>query len=159
MASSVGWFGAVAATVALAVAGTVSSDEQTARAVYPALEVIAVYVLVPMSAASLVSGLVISLGGRWGLLEHYWVVTKLLINAVASGVLLLYLRTLKGLAGIARTAADIETVRSSSPVLHGGGALILLIAATGLSIYKPTGRTRYGWRKQRRARATSVPTD
>ncbi|MEV4422337.1 DUF2269 domain-containing protein [Patulibacter sp. NPDC049589] len=153
--SSVGWLGAVAATVALAIAGASSTDPQTVRAAYPALEVIGWYALVPLSIASLASGLVVSLGGRWGVFEHYWVVTKLLINVAASGVLLLYMQTLDGLARTAASAADLEAVRSYSPVLHAGGALALLLAATVLSIYKPRGRTRYGWRKQRR-RTSSV---
>ena len=33
-------------------------------------------------------------------------------------------------------------------ILHSGAALVLLLAATTLSVYKPRGVTRYGWRKQ-----------
>ena len=153
--SSVGWLGAVAATLVLAIAGVAGDDAQTVRAVYPALEVVGLYALVPLSLASLLSGLVISLAGKWGLLQHYWVVTKLVINLVASLVLLLYMQTLGALADAAGSAAELGAVRSASPVLHAGAALVLLIAAAILSVYKPAGRTRHGWRKEERLRAAS----
>lgn len=153
--ASVGWLGAVAATLVLAVAGVSSQDAQTVRAVYPALEVIGWYALVPLSLASLLSGLTVSLGGKWGLLQHYWVVMKLVINLVASVVLLLYMQTLGALADAAGSAAELSAIRSSSPVLHAGAALVLLLAAVILSVYKPAGRTRYGWRKQQSLRAAS----
>ena len=153
--ASVGWLGAVAATLVLAVAGVASSDVQTVRAVYPALEVVGWYALVPLSIASLLSGLTVSLGGKWGLLQHYWVVTKLIINLVASIVLLAYMQTLGALADTAGSAAELEAVRSSSPVLHASAALVLLLAAAILSVYKPAGRTRYGWRKQQELRAAA----
>ena len=153
--SSVGWLGAVAATLVLAVAGVVSQDVQTVRAVPPALELVGWYALVPLSFASLLSGLVISLGGTWGLLQHYWVVAKLVINLVASTVLLLYMQTLGALADAAGAAAGPGAVRSSSPVLHAGAALVLLLAAAVLSVYKPAGRTRRGWRaREARPRPT-----
>ena len=97
----------------------------------------------------------ISLAGKWGLLQHYWVVTKLVINLVASVVLLLYMQTLGALAETAGSAAELSAIRSSSPVPHAGAALVLLVAAAILSIYKPAGRTRYAWRKQQSLRAAA----
>jgi hypothetical protein len=44
--------------------------------------------------------------------------------------------------------ADLAEVRNPSPVIHAGGALVLLLIATALSVYKPRGMTRYGWRRQ-----------
>jgi hypothetical protein len=35
-----------------------------------------------------------------------------------------------------------------SPSLHAVLALLLLLVATVLAVYKPKGMTRYGWRKQ-----------
>ena len=54
-------------------------------------------VLVPLSLASLATGLVCSLGSVWGLFRHYWVLFKLAINLVATIVLLLYMQTLEHL--------------------------------------------------------------
>ena len=91
--SSVGWLGAVAVFLALAVAGLTSQDAQTVRAAYLAMELTGWFVLVPLSLASLLTGLVQSLGTAWGLFRHYWVLFKLLINVVATIVLLLYMQT------------------------------------------------------------------
>ena len=155
--SSVGWLGAVACVLALAVAGLASEDAQTVRAVYPAMEVAAWYVLLPLALASLLTGVVQGLGTKWGLFRHYWVVIKLGINLLATVVLLLYLETLGSLADAAATSsgADLSGVRSASPVLHAGAALLLLVVATVLAVYKPRGVTRYGWRKQQEQRAAS----
>jgi len=43
-------------------------------------------------------------------------------------------------------------VRTASPVLHAAAALLLLLVATVLAVYKPRGMTRYGQRKQQRAK-------
>jgi uncharacterized membrane protein len=152
VASSVGWLGAVAGFLALAIAGLASQDAQTVRAAYLAMEVTGWSVLVPLSVASLVTGLVHSLGSKWGLFRHYWVVIKLVITVVATTVLLLYLQTLEYLADRARAApssgADLGSLRNSSPVLHAGAALLLLLVATTLAVYKPRGLTPYGQRRQ-----------
>ncbi len=156
VASSVGWLGAVAGSLALAVAGLTSPDAQRVRAVYLSMEVLGWFVLVPLSLASLLTGLVQSLGTAWGLFRHYWVLVKLLMNVFAAVVLLLYMQTLSDLAGVAAKTTlatdDLRGVRSPSPVLHGGVALLLLLVATTLSVYKPRGMTRYGWRKQHEQR-------
>jgi hypothetical protein len=159
--SSVGWLGAVAVSFALGVAGLTSQDAQTVRGVFLTLELTGWFVLVPLSIASLLTGLVQSLGTTWGLFRHYWVLFKLLINLVASIVLLLYMQTLSYLAGIAAEATlssgDLAELRNPSPVLHAGGALLLLVVATTLAVYKPRGMTRYGQRKQHERRRVLVP--
>lgn len=155
--SSVGWLGAVATFLALAVAGLVSDDAQTVRAVYLAMEATGWFVLVPLALASLFTGVAQSLGTRWGLFRHYWVLIKLVINLVATVILLMYMETLGGLADSAKAMAasggHLGGLKSPSPVLHSAGALLLLLVATALAVYKPPGLTRYGWRKQRQQSA------
>ena len=165
IASSVGWLGAVGVSLALGVAAVVSTDVQIVRAVYLALQLMAGVVLVPLSIASLVTGIVQSLGTTWGLFRHYWVVAKLVINLFAGLVLLLYTQTLSSFAAIARQAADgpgaTDMLRSPSVAIHSAGALMLLLVATVLSVYKPRGMTRHGQRKlraARRPRADALPS-
>ena len=150
--SSVGWLGAVAASLGLGVAALASQDAPLVRAAYLALEPIGWFVLVPLALASLLTGLVQSLGTTWGLLRHYWVLFKLLINVFASIVLLLYMQTLGYLAGVAAattsSSADLGALRTPSVVIHAGLALLGLLVATALSVYKPRGMTRYGQRRQ-----------
>src|SRR5215207_4847851 len=99
VAFSVGWLGAVAGFLALAVAGLTSQDAQTVRAAYLAMELTAWFVIAPLSLASLLTGLVQSLGTTWGLFRHYWVVAKLL-NVLATIALLMWLPSIRYLAGV-----------------------------------------------------------
>jgi hypothetical protein len=150
---SVGWLGAVVTSLVVAAAGLASRDGQVVRAAYLVLEVIGWYALIPLSLASLLTGLIQSLGTTWGLLRHYWVLAKLLMNLFATGVLLLYMQTLTYLADLARTAstaADLDSLRNPSPAAHAAAAVALLLVALVLSIYKPRGVTGYGQRLRRR---------
>jgi hypothetical protein len=151
--------GAVAGSLALAVAGLTSQDSQVVRAAYLMLEKTGWFVLVPLSFASLLTGLVQSLGTRWGLFRHYWVLAKLLINVFATVILLLYMQTLGDLADLAKAtplpSSDVSGLRNPSPVVHAAVALLLLLVATTLSVYKPRGTTPYGRRKQREQRTVS----
>jgi hypothetical protein len=159
IAFSVGWLGAVAGFLALSVAGLIADDSRTVRSAYLAMEATGWFVLVPLSLASLITGLVQALGTTWGLVRHYWVLAKLLINLFASIVLLMYMQTLDHFAALAATTmpsgGDLSGLRSPSPVLHAGAALLLLIVATTLAVYKPRGMTPYGQRKQHELRARS----
>lgn len=148
--TSVGWFGAVACFLALSIVGVVHDDPTTVRAVYLAMASMGRWVLVPLSIASLASGVVQGLGTRWGVLQHYWVVIKLVMNIGASVVLVLYLQTLDQLADVASSdAAPLDHLRSPSPILHSAGALLLLLVAVVLSVYKPPGLTKRGQRRLR----------
>jgi len=149
--SSVGWLGAVAAFLALAIAGLTSQDALLVRAAYLAMEAVAWFVIVPFSLAALATGLVQSLGTTWGLFRHYWVLLKLLLTLVAAVVLFLQLEPISYLADVAAVRAlapdDLRTARISLVVHAGGGLLVLLVPLT-LSVYKPRGRTRYGQRRR-----------
>lgn len=154
--SSVGWVGAVVTSLVLAVVA-VTQDIETARAVYVVLEPMGRYVLVPLSIASFGTGIVQSVGTRWGLFWHYWVIVKLIINVVSAAVLFAYLETLAMLAAAARAPVPEGSamIPSSSPVVHSAGGLLFLLGATVLSVYKPRGMTRYG---QRQAHAIRTAT-
>src|SRR5262249_47316393 len=109
--TSVGWLGAVGCFLALAIAGLTSHDAQMVRAAYLAMELNTGFVIVPLALASLLTGLVVSLGTLWGLFRHYWVVAKLLITILATVLLLLHTRSIGLLADGAR-----ETTLSSADV-------------------------------------------
>lgn len=150
VASSVGWMGAVLMYLALGVAGVVSDDTALVTAVYLAMSWAAWLVLVPLALASLVTGGVQSLVSPWGLMRHYWVTVKLVLTLVATGVLVAYTQTLSTFADVASrvplVAGDLEVLRSPSVIVHTTGALMLLIGALVLAVYKPRGLTRHGQR-------------
>jgi hypothetical protein len=144
----VGWLGAILAFLGLALVGLMHGDAETVRGIYLAMEPAAWVVLVPLAAASLITGLIEALLTRWGLFRHYWVVFKLLITVFATTVLLIYMRTFDAMAGVAADEhASLEAVRNPSPALHAAAALMLLVAATVLAVFKPRGLTPYGRRK------------
>lgn len=147
--SSVGWLGAIIGFVAHAVAGLTSQDAQTVRAAYLMMDLTGWFVLVPLSFASLVTGLIQSLGTAWGLFRHYWVIVKLAITVFATVVLLIYMQTLDKLASVAAkttfSTADFGGHHSAaSPVVHASVAILLLLVCVVLSVYKPWGKTRFG---------------
>jgi hypothetical protein len=149
VATTVGWLGAVVVFLALAVVGLTSQDAQTVRGAYLVMEPTAWLVLVPLAFASLLTGIVQALGTPWGLVRHYWVLFKLLITAFATVVLLIYMQTFTFMAGVAADpSADLGVVRNASPRLHATLALLVLLVATVLAVYKPRGMTPYGQRKQ-----------
>lgn len=149
--SSVGSFGAVAAFLALAIAGLTSQDAQLVRAAYITMAVTAWYVILPLVLASLATGLVSSLGTPWGLFRHYWVLVKLLLTVFVAIVLLLQLEPIGYMARVAAETsmanADLLSLRRSL-VTHASGGLLVLLVTTTLGMYKPRGMTRYGARKQ-----------
>ncbi|WP_200961608.1 DUF2269 domain-containing protein [Paenibacillus sp. Soil522] len=158
IASSVGWIGAVVAYLALVVATQTSQDAQTVRAAFIAMEPITWFALVPLSFASLLTGLVMSLGTPWGLFRHYWVLAKLLLTVLATLVLLSYTQTVSFLAGVAADpSADLDRLGGGGQFLHPGIGLLVLLLVLILSVYKPRGMTRYGWRKQQEKRKESQP--
>ena len=67
--TGIGFIGAVAAFLALAIAGVMTAPP----AVYEALRIITWAVVVPLAFASLGIGIVSSLTTPWGLVKHYWV--------------------------------------------------------------------------------------
>lgn len=160
LASSVGWLGAVAVFLALAVAGLTSQDTQIVRAVYLANELTTWWVIVPLAFASLLTGLVMSLGTKWGLFRHYWVLISLLLTILAVFGLLVHTQPISFVADAAAattlSGADHRGPRIQLVVASGIGLLVLLVI-TGLNVYKPRGMTRYGWRKQHEERAVSQP--
>ncbi|WP_045740341.1 hypothetical protein [Actinoplanes rectilineatus] len=157
--ASVGWLGAIAASLVLAVLALTVADPAVACAAYLVLEPLGWAALVPFSLASLVTGVIQSLISTWGLVRHYWVLIKLVMNVFATGVLLLYMQTLEVLAGLARRATEVGAAVSPtpSPVLHAGAAIVLLMLALVLSVFKPRGLTPWGYRERRASGRAATP--
>lgn len=146
VATSVGWFGAVLAYLALDVTAVTGQDVATVRGVYAAMDVVVRYAVVPLALASVLIGVVTAVAGPWGLFRHYWVLLKLLLTVVAAAVLLVEAQTVGDLAASAATAADPRELPGTLP--HSVGGLVVLFLALVLSVFKPRGVTRYGWRRQ-----------
>jgi len=147
---AVGWIGAVAAYLALDVAATISQDPKTLRAAYLAMELIAWYVIVPLALASLLSGLIMSVGTKWGLFRYYWVLISLLLTIIATVVLLVETQTISYFADIAAdpTTSGDDLRALGNTLVHSVGGIAVLLVVLVMNVYKPRGMTQYGWRKQ-----------
>jgi hypothetical protein len=135
---SVGLLGAIAAFLALAVAGLINQDFQIVRAAYLAMEMIARFVIVPLAFAALLTGLIESLGTPWGLFQHYWVLIKLVLTGLATGVLLVKMELIGYAARLAAettsSRADLRTA-GMQLVVHAAGGLLILLVPMVLSGY------------------------
>jgi hypothetical protein len=148
--TSVGWLGAVVAYLALDAIATVGQHVTNVRAAYFGMEVLILYIIVPLALASVLIGIVNALSSPWGLFQHYWIVVKFVLTLFAITTLLLEVRSVRYLAEIAASGADPRELPGSLP--HSIGGLIVLLVTTVLSVYKPRGMTRYSWRKQQKRR-------
>jgi hypothetical protein len=159
---AVGWLGAVAAFLPLAIAGLTSQDVQIVRSAYIAMELIARFVIVPLSFAPLITGPLLSLGTPWGLFRHYWIVAKLLITLLSTIILMVHLQPINTLAAAAVQtsvlSADLRQMQVQM-VIASAAALLALLVATALAVYKPRGMTPYGWRKHYEQRTGSAAID
>jgi hypothetical protein len=152
--SSVGWIGAVAAYMALDITTATSHDPQLLRVAYIGMALIVRYVIVPLAFTALLTGIVMSLGTKWGLFRHYWVVISLLLTILATIVLVVETQTINYFAAIAADPAmSGDTLHMlGNTLVHSIGGTVVLLVILILNIYKPQGLTPYGWRKQHEPR-------
>ena len=92
-----------------------------------------------------------SLGTTWGLFRHYWIVAKLGLTVVATVILLVHTQPIGRVAAVAAegmlSSADLHQLRVQL-IADAAAALMALLVATTLSVYKPWGMTSYGRRTQ-----------
>jgi hypothetical protein len=149
---SVGWIGAVVVYLILVIATMTGQDAQTLRAAWITMELIGWYAIVPLALASLLTGLIMSLGTKWGLFRHYWVLFSLILTIFAVVVLLEHMQTVSFYADMAAEMdnAAVSGLRGGlqSELLHSGVGLLVLLVIQVMNVYKPRGMTPYGQRKQ-----------
>jgi hypothetical protein len=160
---SVGWIGAVIVYLVLVISAITRQDTQTLRAVWITLELTGWLAIVPLALASLLTGLVMSLGTKWGLFRHYWVLFSLALTIFAIVVLLPHMQTVSFFAS---RAAEMDTTQVnelrnalSGELLHAGVGLLVLLVIQVLNVHKPRGVTPYGWRKQQAERTVRQSID
>ena len=148
--TSLGWIGAVAAFIALDITTVTSQAASVLRASYIAMDLVTRWVIVPLAFASFVTGVWISLGTKWGLFRHWWIVITLGLTVAATVILLIQLPLIAHRAAVAADASTTEAELQAlgNLLLHSVGGTIVLLVITVLNVYKPRGLTRYGWRKQ-----------
>ena len=140
---SVGWLGAVAVFLVLAVTGLTSQDVLLVRSSLIAMELCAWFVIVPFCVTSLFTGVIQAVGTKWGLLKHYWIVVKLFLTVASTILLLLHMQPISYLSGIAIKPSFSNSQLAEQLIdliAKAGAAILVLLAITTISIYKPWGR-------------------
>jgi hypothetical protein len=153
IAGSVGWLGAVAAFFILSIAGLTSRNPDTVRSAYVAMNLLGQFIIVPLSFAAVLTGLIQALGTSWGLFRYYWVVMKLALTIVATALLLLHQFTAVASAAQRASATPPGMLPNlgglgTQLVVDAGLAILVLLVNTTLSVFKPWERTPYGQRSE-----------
>lgn len=155
IACAVGWLGAVAAFLVLGIAGATSHEPEVVRGAYLSMDLISRNAVIPMSFGTLATGLVQALGSPWGLGRYYWIAFKFALAVLATFALLVH-----QFAVVAAVAAHVSG--APAEVLLGARldpfkaelvraptlALLVLLAALTLAVFKPWGLTRRARRRQ-----------
>jgi hypothetical protein len=145
--ASVGLLGLSTALFALAMAAALTSDLATTQAAYRAMAIFTRGVVQPVAVATLVTGVILSLGTKWGLFQHTWIVVKLVLTVatVLNGMLNLGPAVQNAVALTSSTSAgappDLGTTALVAIAVPGINVL-MLGAATVISVYKPWGQLR-----------------
>jgi hypothetical protein len=132
--ASVALLGDCAALLAMSVRAATTSDPALAASSYELMSMFSMVFGIPLSLASLGTGLALGLGSSWGVLRHRWVTAKLLIilSVILVGALVIG----------PSEAAMVDGSGGREPVLIVAAAydVLALCVATGLSVYKPRRR-------------------
>ena len=139
------WIGIDVVVAVLVVAGWFGVDPALRGAAYQAL---ASYVVGPMltaALASLVTGLLLGLGTKWGLLRYWWVAVKLALNVVLCTLIVVALQP--GMAAVgdygrALAVGQDPTGEVMTLFYPPAVSLTALSLAVVLAVFKPWGRLR-----------------
>ncbi|WP_434006829.1 DUF2269 family protein [Paenibacillus konkukensis] len=150
--STMVWLGSAAAYIPVAIYVLTNQDTEMIRSAIQIMSLVVNFVVVPVAFASLLTGVALSLGTRWGLFRQYWILIKLLLTAFAVSMLVAYSIELGHAASIAAqttwSSTDVEILKAPIHITHPSGSVCIVLVATILSVYKPKGMTKFGWRKQ-----------
>ena len=154
--TSVGWLGAAIAMTVLLVAGLVTRNPALRHSAFTFMHVYDLAIMIPLGYLSLITGVLLSVGTNWGLLKHWWIVTKLVLT-VAVLVFAGVFTSGWVLEAVARTAedsvADLGTL-AVQLVANVVAFNIVFWTNTTVSVFKPWGLTPRGQRKLAQQTAT-----
>ena len=140
--ASIGWIGVELSIVALGAVGLLTDDTAVAGGVQLSAGTLGEIFYLPASLLTLVSGIALSLGTKWGLVRYWWVAVKIAITlALTIGG---NLAVVPKFAEAADLAARGEPIGDTAVMLVTAmsAGLTLLLIATLLSFFKPGGKIR-----------------
>ncbi|SEQ20868.1 hypothetical protein [Lentzea albida] len=143
--SAAAWLGIDLALGVLVVVALSTNDSNTVGIAIQAVDLFAIWPMFGASVVCLVSGAVLGLGGKYGLVRYWWVAVKLVLNVGMSLLIAFALRPgVREAAEIGRRmlAGDPVAVIPSGILHPVVVAPTLLLLAYVLSVFKPWGRIR-----------------
>ncbi|ALG11408.1 hypothetical protein [Kibdelosporangium phytohabitans] len=117
-----------------------TSDPQTLSVAMQALELFAVWPLIITGVACLISGVVLGLGTKYGLVRYWWVFVKLVLNILL--VLLVVFALRPGVHEAAELGRSLLATRPGDMVYPPIVSTAAVLFATVISVLKPWGRLR-----------------
>ena len=146
---SVGLFGLSAAMLVLGAVAVTTSDVVTSQAAYRSMRIFTRGVVQPVALGALITGLILSLGTRWGVVRHYWIVTKLALTVatVLCGIFVVGPLVQQSIGVSSDVAMQPAAGRGTAPIVLVAALaanVLMLGAATVISVYKPWGAIRRG---------------
>jgi hypothetical protein len=139
------WLGMDLTFAVLLCTAMLTDNRTTEATAYQALELVAIYPMLTAGVLTLITGVILGIGSKYGLVRYWWVAVKLVINVLFLGLIIVGLGpSVRGVSEAGRMlAVDPTTVVPYQDLL---GPLIvapvLLVTATVLSVFKPWGRIR-----------------
>lgn len=139
------WIGIDVLVAVLVGTARLTSDDQLAGLAYRALGTFVVWPMAVSALVCLLTGLLLGLGTKYGLLRHWWVLVKLVLTSILLVLILVVLRP--GMAEVATAGVGLESgadlgIDLSFLVYPPAVSLVTLAVATVLAVFKPWGRTR-----------------
>jgi hypothetical protein len=136
----VGWFGITVAKLVLEIVAATTGDLGVARAGYLFAGAFDRAVFPPVALATLITGIVLSVGTAWGLFRHWWIVVKLAltVGVIVTGVVFVGAWTEQALIATDAELGPLSLTLIGSASVHA----LMLAAATAISVLKPWGRIR-----------------
>lgn len=131
--TSVGWLGVTIGMLVLALAAF------DAPQLYQAMSLLGDLVVLPLALTALATGVVLSLGTKWGLVKHRWVLVKFVLTVIAVIATTFSLRS-----GLHEAASGAVATAGPDVLVACCVSLTLYTFNTVLSVFKPWGRTRWG---------------
>ncbi|MBT2390206.1 DUF2269 domain-containing protein [Streptomyces sp. ISL-1] len=145
VAASAGWLGLTLGLLALALTAAGTESASMVEAACRSMKVFTDWLVIPLGLLTVLSGLVLSLGTKWGLARHRWVYTKFWLSLITLTASIFALRPSVNDA--------VETVTASAPLADPldlvMGPVVSFTAygfMTVISVLKPWGLTRRGRR-------------
>ncbi len=144
------WIGIDVIVAVLVLTGWFSDDVEVRSLAYQALATFVVWPMLVAGLLSLVSGLVLGLGTKWGLVRYWWVAVKLVLNLVLCTLIVLVLQP--GMDEVGDYGKDLLTGSPDSTAVSTlffppAVSLTTLTLAVVLAVFKPWGRIRSGRRR------------